>query len=924
MRTWKQAVWFAVLGLAGCPGGGPPPQTVEAPFSSLGEVADAVSAAQASEVIDDKRDSDGDGLPDVVEAELGSDPLNRDTDRDGLIDGYELFGTEYDPEEPLPDLDRDGVVAPLDADDDGDFVNDGEKNDTDGDEVPNYLEYYGYTYDFLTGRFRIWNGDESVPHWFTDPLQPSTDQDAFPDGTEASGALLDPTVAAPGDDPLVPAYPNLVFELIGYKVALNEEIEITEGEEVERGREWSRGSEQSFSRTDQSNWGVGAEVAYGVKDGVAGKVSANYGETYANTNTTSTTVASGESIMSGESWSRARSVNPSDAARLKLLVKVRNVGTSPVSRLVPTLTLKIGGLNVATFEPGNAPIDMLVPGAVYPAETGIFWVVDSIAGGGPLSLTMEALRALERGAPVTISLTQYTGEAMRLAPGGVWQSIGSISEYVARCDAVCANIRIDLGDGEILHRLVYADDAPSAPAMTLGDALTKLGVDGTGTLVYFDEDGIPRVRSLDGFTYAFDDDTLRANQWSLAGDGDPETAPPEETLLRDLRLFPFSSVYIRAPRDPVANGGPTIHFAHFDPETGEVRICASDYAGIATVAVSNEDRSSTKLLIEDFPGAGFYSGFVGEEEGFDGNDQLIAEVTNLSGDSAEETLGSLFVAPGPQQPVISTVSLDTANHYLYANVESGHPTDPVSDIAWVKVFHPGLTATGGVLELAPVVNSFEDPNGWSVELPSNFTSTNVRVVAFVTEGVYTVDEVTADEVIDPYRKGTAFLHAENKKVLGVVSLFIHAALPTPFWTWWVPTVDLDAVNDGGVVGRPKSTHLELLQPADPAAAIDFWLRVDRPFPKDRAYLRFHASYTKMPDGTDFGTLTKPDLVEAQPGDTGALEVDADDGIREGTVLAMKTSSNRYAKLLVTRIEYSYSWARLSRSAKVWVQYVVYK
>ena len=52
-------------------------------------------------------DSDGDGLPDCTELEIGTDPFNVDSDDDGLSDGDEVkvYGTN-----PLnPDTDMDGL-----------------------------------------------------------------------------------------------------------------------------------------------------------------------------------------------------------------------------------------------------------------------------------------------------------------------------------------------------------------------------------------------------------------------------------------------------------------------------------------------------------------------------------------------------------------------------------------------------------------------------------------------------------------------------------------------------------------------------------------------------------------------------------------------------------------------------------------------
>lgn len=80
-------------------------------------------------------DSDKDGLDDVREKEIGTDPLKSDTDSDGLSDGDEVIVYK---------------TNPLMADTDGDGLSD---------------------------------GDEALI-WHTNPLNPDTDGDGYPDGTE--------------------------------------------------------------------------------------------------------------------------------------------------------------------------------------------------------------------------------------------------------------------------------------------------------------------------------------------------------------------------------------------------------------------------------------------------------------------------------------------------------------------------------------------------------------------------------------------------------------------------------------------------------------------------------------------------------------------------------------------------------------------
>lgn len=87
-------------------------------------------------------DSDGDGIPDVVEIAWGLDPHNPDSDGDTLSDGEE-WGDGLMPR----DTDGDGVIDALDPDDDGDGIPTKEEIETvgdlidlDGDGVPAWLD----------------------------------------------------------------------------------------------------------------------------------------------------------------------------------------------------------------------------------------------------------------------------------------------------------------------------------------------------------------------------------------------------------------------------------------------------------------------------------------------------------------------------------------------------------------------------------------------------------------------------------------------------------------------------------------------------------------------------------------------------------------------------------------------------------------
>lgn len=82
-------------------------------------------------------DSDSDGLSDIIERALGTDPWLSDTDGDGLADLLEVVNQQH----PL-DSDHDRMINALDIDDDNDGIPTvaESKQDTDSDGVPDYLD----------------------------------------------------------------------------------------------------------------------------------------------------------------------------------------------------------------------------------------------------------------------------------------------------------------------------------------------------------------------------------------------------------------------------------------------------------------------------------------------------------------------------------------------------------------------------------------------------------------------------------------------------------------------------------------------------------------------------------------------------------------------------------------------------------------
>jgi hypothetical protein len=174
-------------------------------------------------VRDGVTDTDADDLPDLAEScRWGTQPLDPDTDDDGLTDGREVRALPTDPlnpdtdgdcvldgqeasmTEPVADVDADGLVDPLDDDDDGDGIGtreemcgpeeggylDGDLErqvDLDGDGVPNRADRDADGDRYSDGREGVGDRDVDGNPDFLDPDTIGLGLEAVEDGYFAGG-----------------------------------------------------------------------------------------------------------------------------------------------------------------------------------------------------------------------------------------------------------------------------------------------------------------------------------------------------------------------------------------------------------------------------------------------------------------------------------------------------------------------------------------------------------------------------------------------------------------------------------------------------------------------------------------------------------------------------------------------------------------
>ncbi|MHA2230939.1 MAG: M20/M25/M40 family metallo-hydrolase [Candidatus Hodarchaeales archaeon] len=192
----------------------------ECNFTMAADVTASFAAAAAKlafEGVSPTVDYDNDGIPDLIELEIGTDMTNPDTDRDGLTDGEEI--NTYNTNPLKRDTDDDNLsdgeeidpyrTDPLNPDSDADSLYDGDEvfmwatdpldSDSDHDGVSDYNEITIYN----TNPNESDSDSDGLPDGWeiqlgTDPGLRDSDQDSIPDGEEVEE----------GWDPLDPGSPG--------------------------------------------------------------------------------------------------------------------------------------------------------------------------------------------------------------------------------------------------------------------------------------------------------------------------------------------------------------------------------------------------------------------------------------------------------------------------------------------------------------------------------------------------------------------------------------------------------------------------------------------------------------------------------------------------------------------------------------------
>ncbi len=342
-------------------------------------------------------------------------------------------------------------------------------DDADGDGIDNALEVNGFTYDVLTGFAPCPSTDPTVC-FFTDALSWTTDQDPYSDYTEATGINMPRGVRPPYNHPLVAARPIITVGLVRYTVTPTNTITDTEGKSIS----------SSWTNETSNQHEVGGSVTVGAELNpfklASVEVSAHY--SYTNTKTESSTRDTTVDV------SKATTVTPERAARLKLEVFYLNLGSADAHDVRPSFNVLIGDRRIFTYSANEAEETAALltarngnpsPGqSRYPQGTGGIILGDT-QGAGEIAITLDELKALEAGAPLSIEVTKIDAEIVRFNEDGTWgcdvRRNCTWPLYEAGMGPVSTVVNVDIGDDSREYH-VFAGHPNFDPDLNLREVLS--------------------------------------------------------------------------------------------------------------------------------------------------------------------------------------------------------------------------------------------------------------------------------------------------------------------------------------------------------------------------------------------------------------------------------------------------------------------
>nr|BAA32537.1 C2 toxin (component-II) [Clostridium botulinum] len=340
--------------------------------------------------------------------------------------------------------------------------------DTDRDGIPDEWEINGYT--VMNQKAVAWDDKfaaNGYKKYVSNPFKPCTANDPYTDFEKVSGQI-DPSVSMVARDPMISAYP-----IVGVQM---ERLVVSKSETITGDSTKSMSKSTSHSSTNINT--VGAEVsgslqlAGGIFPVFSMSASANYSHTWQNTSTVDDTT--------GESFSQGLSINTGESAYINPNIRYYNTGTAPVYNVTPTTTIVIDKQSVATIKGQESLIgDYLNPGGTYPiiGEPPMALNTMDQFSSRLIPINYNQLKSIDNGGTVMLSTSQFTGNFAKYNSNGNLVTDGNNwGPYLGTIKSTTASLTLSFSGQTTQVAVVapnFSDPEDKTPKLTLEQALVK-------------------------------------------------------------------------------------------------------------------------------------------------------------------------------------------------------------------------------------------------------------------------------------------------------------------------------------------------------------------------------------------------------------------------------------------------------------------
>ncbi|WP_194145318.1 binary toxin-like calcium binding domain-containing protein, partial [Bacillus wiedmannii] len=437
-------------------------------------------------------------------------------------------------------------------------LSDDSSTDTDQDGISDSLETNGYIIQNGVPTAAPKDSSGNLLHptetYFSNPISASTSGDPYSDYMKTTGVGMDLTVPFPAVDmPFIAAVPAISVQLTDVTVTPNGTLSDSKG--TRESTAWkdiysyANAEAEALSVTGKFSFNFGVpdsssgpinndpqpivppspqpsqistspfprrrrcnSVGHGLESpsaptGILKPADLSIGSTSTYTHTeTVTQEASG--VFTDEVNSLV-ATNPSQAATLAVTLQIINRGNASMSSIKPTFNLKLANTAIATIQMGDELSGYILNPNHY---TGTSVTVSNDQNGNPIYLSIDQLKQLESGMPLTLETINVDGYIYQYI-NNTWIEGARWAPYINQINATCAQV-LFLNPSREMQLYYVATNTPFyTPNTTLGEAIAMtvgLTVDDNGVSI----GGYPMNRP--GWQFLFSDQETLNNLQSGA------------------------------------------------------------------------------------------------------------------------------------------------------------------------------------------------------------------------------------------------------------------------------------------------------------------------------------------------------------------------------------------------------------------------